>query len=406
METNQYDLVDALDSIIKARRPKQPRTKTKLDSPDTTTRNSPIGDFAEYHTQRAEVMAREAALSWDYDCKQSASDDEARANLILQAIRKLDDQNVYATQPTRRGYRGQEHPRFMGDHFLYNADLIEQTMLYRVAQKMPKGAHLHIHFNANLLPSVLIDIAKRMDRMFITSNVPLIPIGETETEPGYYDHFDRSKIQFSILSKENALNQTGNLFDRDYPVDKRLAMEFKDFREEFGKHYKKCTVDEWLINKLVFHEEEAHGWLQTAEGAWERFNARTQMMKGLFNYETAYREYTRQCLWEFVDDNIQYAEIRPNFMTTNQLWKDDGTDKIPNEGIMKIIIEEYEAFQRELHKQNKYFGGLKVIYCTPRSFSNALVKMSLDECFAFKKRWPEWIAGECHPYSLLTITSD
>lgn len=128
--------------------------------------------------------------------------------------------------------------------------------------------------------------------------------------------------------------------------------------------------------------------------AWEKFNARTQMMKGLFNYETAYREYTRQCLIEFVDDNIQYAEIRPNFMSSNQVWKDDGSLRIDNIGIMDLIISEYEAFQAK--HQKKVLKGLKVIYCTPRSFSEELVGEALTQCFQFKmhKRFGPYIAGK------------
>lgn len=34
----------------------------------------------------------------------------------------------------------------------------------------------------------------------------------------------------------------------------------------------------------------------TSRSAWEKFNGRTRMMKGLFNYETAYRTYTRKLL--------------------------------------------------------------------------------------------------------------
>lgn len=124
--------------------------------------------------------------------------------------------------------------------------------------------------------------------------------------------------------------------------------------------------------------------------AWDKFNARTQMMKGLFNYEQAYRRYTRLCLQEFVDDKIQYAEIRPNFMETNQLWANDGTRQINNAGIVELIIEEYDRFQSD---NRGVFGGLKIIYCTPRSSSREAVRYSLDECLAFKKRWPQWIAG-------------
>ena len=117
-------------------------------------------------------------------------------------------------------------------------------------------------------------------------------------------------------------------------------------------------------------------------------------MKGLFNYETAYKKYTQLCLEDFMRDNIQYAEIRPNFMTNNQLYHDDGTGPIDNWGIMNIIINEVETFQVEMARQNRFFGGLKVIYCTPRSFPNHDVKVALDECLEFKKCWPQWIAGE------------
>ena len=127
--------------------------------------------------------------------------------------------------------------------------------------------------------------------------------------------------------------------------------------------------------------------------AWEKFNARTQMMKGLFNYKTAYRRYTRQCLDEFVADNIQYAEIRPNFMSSNQVWEDDGSYRIDNVGIMNLIIGEYEAFQKE--HQGRILKGLKVIYCTPRSFSEEQVGEALMQCFQFKmdKRFSTYIAG-------------
>lgn len=135
--------------------------------------------------------------------------------------------------------------------------------------------------------------------------------------------------------------------------------------------------------------------------AWVKFNTRTQMMKGLFNYETAYRVYTQRCLEEFVGDNIQYAEVRPNFMKANQVWKDDGSTKLDNRQIMELIIEEYGKFEAGLKRHNdthppeerKYFGGLKVIYCTPRSFPRELVKGALKECLEFKKKWPRWIAG-------------
>jgi adenosine deaminase CECR1 len=113
------------------------------------------------------------------------------------------------------------------------------------------------------------------------------------------------------------------------------------------------------------------------------------MMKGLFNYETAYRRYTQLCLKEFVRENIQYAEIRVNFMNTNQVWLDDGSDRIDNEGIMNMIIDEYERFKAE----DQYLDGLKIIYCTPRSFTREQIGGALNECMTFKKKYHKYIAG-------------
>ena len=118
------------------------------------------------------------------------------------------------------------------------------------------------------------------------------------------------------------------------------------------------------------------------------------MMKGLFAYESAFRNYTRECIKDFVKDNIQYAEIRPNFMSTNSLKTDDGKGSIGNEGIMKIIDEELKATMDQLRRKGEYFGGMKVIYCTPRSFEKEQIEVALDECMDLKKKYKDLLCGK------------
>jgi len=401
---DQYCLLESFDAAINTRLPvnnskrlKSPTSKVKLRIPTDALYEDP----AAYQSQRDLLQSREAALSFDWGCKSKANRRERRANDILQAIKRRDVDLVYLPAEPRKGYGGQDHPRFFGDHFLSNADLIERTDLFKIARAMPKGGHLHIHFNANLLPNVLVDIAKTMEHMYIMSNVPLMTAKDEDSSG-----FDGCKISFSIISAakiQAKRNEHGaqSLFAVDYLP--KEPMPFRDFCDQFQAYYNKAhgkepnyrdvdvDVDGWLRNKLVFQEEETYNLLQTADGAWEKFNGRTQMMKGLFNYDTAYRRYTQRCLEEFADDKIQYAEIRPNFMSTNQVWLDDGSDQIDNEGIMKLIIEEYDKFQ--LRHKKQVLKGLKIIYCTPRSFENDKVEESLAECLLFKKRWPRWIAG-------------
>jgi len=117
-------------------------------------------------------------------------------------------------------------------------------------------------------------------------------------------------------------------------------------------------------------------------------------MKGLFAYESAFRSYTRACIEDFVADNIQYAEIRPNFMSTNSLKTDDGSKTMGNEDILRIIDEELKNTKVKLAREGKYFGGMKVIYCTPRSFKKPQIQAALDECIQLKQKYAHLICGK------------
>jgi adenosine deaminase CECR1 len=134
-------------------------------------------------------------------------------------------------------------------------DLINRTAMYRVARRLPKGAHLHIHFNACLPPSVLLNIAKSMDRMFISSDLPLVANRAFES-------YAKCEIQFCLLSPEK--ESPGNLFSADYQP--RQTMKLQDFLQEFPRHCDGRDGETWLQEKLVFQEEETHNSLQTAEG--------------------------------------------------------------------------------------------------------------------------------------------
>ncbi|GAO13340.1 uncharacterized protein UV8b_00681 [Ustilaginoidea virens] len=361
---NREDLVD------RGLQPRQPHSWT-----------TPL-DAAEYLAARCQLVRQEKKLDFDSRCRDRATPLEQKVDDVIRRLRKQDEQTIYNAASPRRGFAGQQHKRFAGDHFLSNRELIDQTALFDIASHLPKGAHLHIHYNACLPPSVLLDIAKGMDRMFITSDVALVPDND-------FASFDSCELQFSITSPDR--EKPGNLFSRDYKP--RQTMRFDDFLRQFPSERHHLGAEAWLLDKLCFHEEEAHGLLQTADGAWEKFNGRTRMMKGLFNYETAYRTYTRRCLQDFMRDNIQYAEIRPNFMKSNQLFTDDGTSRIDNRGIVTMIIQEVAKFQQDMASEGRYFGGLKIIYTTPRSLSTEDVGQSLEECMQFKKEWPQWIAG-------------
>ncbi|KAL8318570.1 hypothetical protein RB597_005722 [Gaeumannomyces tritici] len=323
-----------------------------------------IKTFEQYENYRKNITQMEPVLAFDHVCSKKAGQKEREANAILQLLRQR-DKVFFDGAPPRKGYKNQPHKRHPSDHHLSNVDLVEESSIFHVARKMPKGAHLHIHFNSCLEAKFLLNLAKDQEKMDIGSNRALTNTGDLK----------ECEIQFTIRGELGSQAET--------PREEI----YKDFRDEFSHKFPGKDLDDWLEGKLVYNAEEAHGVHQTAEGAWAKFNGRTRMMKGLFNYETAYRKYTQRCLQDFVDDNIQYAEIRPNFMHTNQVWSTDGKQLYNNYKIMEIITGECNRFleDRRGRSDAPFFQGIKVIYCTPRSFPDHLIKDSLDECLELKR---------------------
>lgn len=349
----------------------------------------------EYNEKRIELSAGEAARAFDHDCFEHATKAEMMAHKALLRMKAVDAEALSGKEP-HVGYGNQRHVPFPGDHYLSNVEYIETSRVLEAARHLPKGAHLHIHFNACLKPSVLLELASQMTHMFITSDRPLTEVhddgmsskSDKNRKIARLQNFFLCEIQFSILPITKR-DVEPSLFSKDYQA--REPMRFRMFLDQFPKDVVGEDAMTWLASKLVFDEQETYDIPQTPWGAWERFNGRTRMMKGLFNYVSVYKTYTRLFLEDLLKDNIQYAEIRPNFMTTNQLWNDEGTAQMNNEQIVQLIVDVCKEFQ-ETHAGTN-FQGIKIIYCTPRSFPRSKVEAALNECIDFKIKFGDYIAG-------------
>jgi len=215
-----------------------------------------IPDGDSYFKQRDKLSLREANLGFERACNPRTTPDEELADKILQILKHNDELSIYDSAPSRDGSGGQTHPRFSGDHFLSNRDLIEKTSVFKLATRMPKGSHLHIHFNTNLPANFLLDVAKTMPRMFIKMDRALLLDAD----------YDNCRIQFLIRSiqTEEEDGRTWDVFAADYKTDKWMRLD--RFLRKFREHRRSVSVDQWLQGKIVFNEEETHGMLQTAKG--------------------------------------------------------------------------------------------------------------------------------------------
>jgi adenosine deaminase CECR1 len=243
--------------------------------------NPKISTEAEYFQARAALIQAEKATAFDAGVIAKASDIEKRATKIVQGIRNHDWDTTYNLPPSHRRAGGLDEnnniivKRTAGEHFLTNVDLINQTELLKVARKMPKGAHLHVHFNSCLSPKILIQQARDLPTMWIASSHPLTKCA----------NFCCCRIQFNVFTdaaaaaantamdaKEKKISTESNIFSPNYASMR--WMKYKDFQEKFnwrddtnGTHYQGVDmVEAWLEKKMLFSEDEVHGVRQTSRG--------------------------------------------------------------------------------------------------------------------------------------------
>ncbi|TAQ88017.1 Adenosine deaminase [Chlorociboria aeruginascens] len=225
---------------------------------------------AQYNKALEALISAEKSRAFDAEVTATASDVERRAAGFVEKLRAHDWEIIYG-QP----YDAQGLPtgkRTEGEHFLGNVDFISRTKLLQVAKKMPKGAHLHIHFNSCLPAKFLIQQARHIQAMYIRSTLPL-------TTP---ENWAASRISFMVMTPHEATHiknaegtfteiPLGNIWDASYVPN--TWMSYGDFQEQFdfvdetGHHLKKSDgAETWLERKMIISEDEAYGARQTGRG--------------------------------------------------------------------------------------------------------------------------------------------
>ncbi|PSN58687.1 cat eye syndrome critical region protein 1 [Corynespora cassiicola Philippines] len=359
---------------------------------------------------RKKLLRAEERARWDHEAFECASETEKEADSIMRALRVYENEEIFCNLP------GETLPpkdsRDMGGKFLANKGLIEKlSKLFRIAMELPKGAVLHLHFNAVISPARLLEQARGMENMYIKSTIPLLCEDDLEAAEIVFGVQDATKIRRDV-----------NIFAKTYDGTKNeehVWMKLSKFRREFKKLFaardqqsqqdeevdiRLCAVPEeweldiaesWIMEKMTLNEREVYDPAQTVNGVWARFNQATRCFKGLLNNESAYRWYIGKAIDSLIQDKVMYAELRP-MLLDKWIPTNDGKGRLNNTQQMQIIVESVAAKKVALRERNaldKFPFGLKIIYCTPRSISKKRMREELKDCLDLKCRFPDLICG-------------
>lgn len=231
-----------------------------LDSFDVSLSRT---DYVELNEQeRNHLLAGETARAWDAKARISASETEKKASKVIYQLREHEREHLFGNVASE-AIPGPE-TRDMGGQFLTNREHIRRSKIFEISRKAPKGAELHLHFNAELHPVELLNRAEALETMFIRSTQPLVADANFET----------TEIVFSVLPKPEEGAPVPDIFSSEYNPDvkqNQCWMPWRKFRYQFCRN-KYCeknnfrSTEDWIMKKLVLSEDEVYGKDQTVNG--------------------------------------------------------------------------------------------------------------------------------------------
>lgn len=255
-----------------------------------------MSELNTYLEVRNALIRTEAKDAWDHDASTfNRAPDQHNAAVMVRQIREFERRRLFGNLPSED--IPSKDTLDMGGQFLTNRDLIEQkSLLFKIAKEVPKGALLHLHFNAELNPEKLLEQAREMrDTMYVWSIRPLITA----------DDLRETEIVFKIVP---ASTRDSNIFDSKYEgkgkvkgadgsikdnwrhpeYTDRVWMKWETFRRAFneqksfadtfkgrekerkddgiGDKVKLDPAENWILSKMVLSETEAYEPSQTVNG--------------------------------------------------------------------------------------------------------------------------------------------
>ncbi|KIJ41330.1 hypothetical protein M422DRAFT_255841, partial [Sphaerobolus stellatus SS14] len=196
-----------------------------------------------YWASRTSLIAEERSLRRDTAYLANLTEAEKKAEGIIRDIRAVEAKTVWGFGV--ENVHKEIPVLFPGMEFLTAKELIDETRLFKILQKMPKGALLHAHLDGMVDPAILLRIALKHPAMHVRLPAPLSLTTSNESESRPLPEFKALPVsQFGITADIASPEYVGGTW-----------VPLKDARD-------RCSLgaeafDEWVIGSLRINPTEA-----------------------------------------------------------------------------------------------------------------------------------------------------
>lgn len=280
--------------------------------------------------------------------REGLSADCHHADRIVQAIRQQEMRTVW----------NKNNGSFAGEMFALARPKIANTTLWKVVQRMPKGALLHAHLSAmlpyNTLLSAVID---EKGMLFQTSNTVGTAEGRLKSQPTFLPPDPASVSQWANIS---SANYTGQIVTVTTAIEQFPGGEpaFRDF----------------IMSKLVLAPEVAIQHDLGVDEIWRRFQPLFNTAGTMLTYEPVVRRFWRNLFDELARDRISWVEIRSGGSAGKLVESGASTSDDANGWEWWSLMEEELSYFKGKHNDTLQedatlapFYGARVIWADQRA---------------------------------------
>ena len=303
-----------------------------------------------------------------------------RQGISLESDDELDDDDADASDGTA-GTDKFTLNFFPGMMFGLAREQMEDTKLWKIVRRMPKGALLHAHFDAMINLPWLINLTIDTEGM----GFAMCPLPGTEGTPeGNVPRVPRFQYTGDLgLSDE----QVRVLWNDTYEAGQYLPAKL--VAEQFWAGGRETFV-EWLVGQCSISKEESLDHHLGVDDIWCKFKSCFGVVNSMLLYEPIFRASVRHVLQGLLEDSICWVDLRCVFIPNYR--RQGRTEAEPNaEALLEAFGQELERFQAS--DSDSRFWGARFIWTALRIADTRGIVASMQECIAAKKRFPHLISG-------------
>lgn len=287
----------------------------------------------------------------DYEFRQFLSPIAKQADAIVAKIRLHEHQTIWSSSTSTFSPQDpilQSEELYPGMIFNSAKNHMKSTELWKIVQRMPKGALLHCHLGAMVDFEWLFNEAISTPGMCISAPVALAD--EHVREKGTL------KIEFS--TKPNAGGES--IWSPDYESFSRIPLT--DAADTFPGGKKNFVA--WIKRRCSVTQSVALQQHLGVDDIWKKLQSAFILITPVIFYEPITRKFIRKFLQTCNEDGVKWVEMRG--MTRS--FRLEGQEEAPENrlALTGIIHEEIEKFKISL--EGKGFWGCRMIWDCLRSF--------------------------------------